>query len=45
MLADRVIVVLGRPGRIRRDDRIELARPRRRATRASRGGASGSSTI
>jgi sulfonate transport system ATP-binding protein len=30
MLADRVILVLGRPGRIRRDDRIELARPRRR---------------
>jgi sulfonate transport system ATP-binding protein len=30
MLADRVIVLLGRPGRIRRDDRVELARPRRR---------------
>jgi sulfonate transport system ATP-binding protein len=30
MLADRVIVLLGRPGQIRRDERIELARPRRR---------------
>ena len=30
MLADRVIVLLGRPGRIRRDERIELPRPRRR---------------
>jgi sulfonate transport system ATP-binding protein len=30
MLADRVTVLLGRPGRIRRDERIELARPRRR---------------
>lgn len=30
MLADRVIVLLGRPGQIRRDDRIELTRPRRR---------------
>jgi sulfonate transport system ATP-binding protein len=30
MLADRVIVLLGKPGRVRRDERIELARPRRR---------------
>ena len=30
MLADRVIVLLGRPGQIRRDERIELMRPRRR---------------
>jgi sulfonate transport system ATP-binding protein len=30
MLADRVIVLLGRPGQIRRDERIELPRPRRR---------------
>ena len=30
MLADRVIVLLGRPGRIRRDERIDLPRPRRR---------------
>jgi sulfonate transport system ATP-binding protein len=30
MLADRVIVLLGRPGRVRRDEAIELARPRRR---------------
>ncbi len=30
VLADRVIVLLGRPGRIRRDERIEPARPRRR---------------
>jgi sulfonate transport system ATP-binding protein len=30
MLADRVIVLLGRPGQIRRDERIDLARPRRR---------------
>jgi sulfonate transport system ATP-binding protein len=30
MLADRVIVLLGNPGRVRRDQRIELARPRRR---------------
>ena len=29
-LADRVIVLRGHPGRIRRDDRIDLARPRRR---------------
>ena len=30
MLADRVILLLGRPGQIRRDERIELTRPRRR---------------
>ncbi|MBV9828453.1 MAG: ABC transporter ATP-binding protein [Alphaproteobacteria bacterium] len=30
MLADRVIVLLGRPGRIRRDDALTLPRPRRR---------------
>jgi len=30
MLADRVIVLLGKPGRVCRDERIELARPRRR---------------
>jgi sulfonate transport system ATP-binding protein len=30
MLADRVIVLLGRPGRVRRDERIDLPRPRRR---------------
>jgi sulfonate transport system ATP-binding protein len=30
MLADRVIVLLGRPGRIRRDERLDIARPRRR---------------
>ena len=30
MLADRVVVLLGKPGRVRRDERIELARPRRR---------------
>src|SRR5260221_5928444 len=29
-LADRVIVLRGHPGRIRRDDRIDLPRPRRR---------------
>src|SRR5205814_1443387 len=29
MLADRVIVLLGRPGRVRRDERIDLPRPRR----------------
>jgi sulfonate transport system ATP-binding protein len=31
VLADRVVVLMGRPGRIQRDDRIELPRPRRRA--------------
>ena len=30
MLADRVIMLLGRPGEVRRDERIELPRPRRR---------------
>ena len=30
MLADRVIVLLGNPGRIRRDEKIDVARPRRR---------------
>jgi sulfonate transport system ATP-binding protein len=30
MLADRVIVLLGRPGTIRRDERIDVPRPRRR---------------
>jgi sulfonate transport system ATP-binding protein len=30
MLADRVIVLLGRPGRVRRDEAIALQRPRRR---------------
>jgi sulfonate transport system ATP-binding protein len=30
-LADRIIVLLGRPGRIRRDQPIDLPRPRRRA--------------
>jgi sulfonate transport system ATP-binding protein len=30
MLADRVIVLLGRPGQIRRDEAISLPRPRRR---------------
>ena len=30
MLADRVIVLLGRPGEVRRDELIELPRPRRR---------------
>jgi sulfonate transport system ATP-binding protein len=30
MLADRVVLLLGRPGQIRRDERIELTRPRRR---------------
>jgi sulfonate transport system ATP-binding protein len=30
MLADRVVVLLGRPGKIRRDERIDLPRPRRR---------------
>jgi sulfonate transport system ATP-binding protein len=30
MLADRVIVLLGRPGQVRRDEHIELPRPRRR---------------
>ena len=30
MLADRVIVLLGRPEQIRRDEPIELVRPRRR---------------
>jgi sulfonate transport system ATP-binding protein len=29
-LADRVIVLRGHPGRVRRDDRIDLPRPRRR---------------
>lgn len=37
MLADRVIVLLGRPGRVRRDEPIELPRPRRRGdTRLAR---------
>ena len=31
ILADRVVVLRGRPGRIHRDYRIDLARPRRRA--------------
>jgi sulfonate transport system ATP-binding protein len=31
ILADRVVVLRGRPGRIHRDYRIELPRPRRRA--------------
>jgi sulfonate transport system ATP-binding protein len=31
VLADRVVVLMGRPGRVQRDDRIELPRPRRRA--------------
>ena len=30
ILADRVIVLLGRPGQIRRDERIDIPRPRRR---------------
>jgi sulfonate transport system ATP-binding protein len=30
MLADRVVVLLGKPGKIRRDERIGLPRPRRR---------------
>ncbi|MGE3782887.1 MAG: ABC transporter ATP-binding protein [Alphaproteobacteria bacterium] len=30
MLADRVVVLLGRPGTIRRDEKIDLPRPRRR---------------
>ena len=30
MLADRVVVLLGKPGRVRRDERIDLPRPRRR---------------
>jgi sulfonate transport system ATP-binding protein len=31
VLADRVVVLMGRPGRVQRDDLIELPRPRRRA--------------
>jgi sulfonate transport system ATP-binding protein len=30
MLADRIVVLLGKPGRVRRDERIDLPRPRRR---------------
>ena len=30
MLADRVVVMLGRPGRIHRDEPVDLTRPRRR---------------
>ncbi len=30
VIADRIIVLLGRPGQIRRDERIDVARPRRR---------------
>jgi NitT/TauT family transport system ATP-binding protein len=44
MLADRVIVLLGRPGQIRRDERIWRARGDA-ATRGWPAGASGCSTI
>jgi sulfonate transport system ATP-binding protein len=30
MLADRIVMLLGKPGRVRRDERIDLPRPRRR---------------
>ena len=37
VIADRIIVLLGRPGRIRRDERIDIPRPRRRGdTRLAR---------
>jgi sulfonate transport system ATP-binding protein len=30
VLADRVVVLAGQPGRVRRDLRVDIARPRRR---------------